>query len=188
MQLDQHRHAGYQPEEDTSSSSDPSPTRTTPNDTGSRQRRFGLAAALGRFLGNNPPIAIYCYDGSRIGPDDSDTTLVVRSPDALRYVLTAPGELGFARAYVSGELDVEGDIFDALELRDTPARRAARRRASGSSWRSVAGVSTACGRCRRRPRRRGCAAGATRRSATRPRSRITTTSRTTSTGWCSVRR
>ena len=119
MQLDQHRHAGYQPEEDTSSSSDPSPTRTTPNDTGSRQRRFGLAAALGRFLGNNPPIAISCYDGSRIGPDDSDTTLFVRSPDALRYVLTAPGEIGIARAYVSGLIDVEGDMFAALELRHT---------------------------------------------------------------------
>jgi cyclopropane-fatty-acyl-phospholipid synthase len=117
MQLDQHRHAGYQPEEATSSSSDPDPTRTAPNGTGSRERRFGLAAALGRFLGDNPPIAISCYDGSRIGADDSDTTLFVRSPDALRYVLTAPGEIGIARAYVSGLIDVEGDMFAALELR-----------------------------------------------------------------------
>ncbi len=29
-----------------------------------------------------------------------------------------PGELGFARAYVAGELDLEGDIFEALALRD----------------------------------------------------------------------
>jgi cyclopropane-fatty-acyl-phospholipid synthase len=81
-------------------------------------RNFGLAAAIGRLLGNDLPVAVECYDGSRIGPGDSDSTLVVRSPLALRYALTAPGELGFARAYVSGELDVEGDIFDVLALRD----------------------------------------------------------------------
>ena len=56
--------------------------------------------------------------GASVGPRDAATRLVVRSPDALRYILTAPGELGFARAYVAGELDVEGDIFDALELRE----------------------------------------------------------------------
>jgi cyclopropane-fatty-acyl-phospholipid synthase len=81
-------------------------------------RKFGLAAAIGRLLGGEPPVAIECYDGSRIGPDDSASMLVVRSSTALRYVLTAPGELGFARAYVSGELDVEGDIFEVLALRD----------------------------------------------------------------------
>ncbi len=83
-----------------------------------RNRNFGLAAAIGRLLGGQPPVAVECYDGSRIGPEDSASMLVVRSPLALRYVLTAPGELGFARAYVSGELEVEGDIFEVLALRD----------------------------------------------------------------------
>jgi cyclopropane-fatty-acyl-phospholipid synthase len=93
--------------------------RTIPDRTSStRNRNFGLAAAIGRLLGGEPPVAIECYDGSRIGPADSASQLVVRSPLALRYVLTAPGELGFARAYVSGELDVEGDIFEVLALRD----------------------------------------------------------------------
>ena len=106
MQLDQH----------TPVDSRSAPGTATP-ESGSRLRAFGLAAAIGRFLGSNPPIAVECYDGSRIGPDDAASTLVVRSPDALRYVLTAPGEIGIARAYVSGALDVEGDMFDALELR-----------------------------------------------------------------------
>jgi len=79
---------------------------------------YGVAAAIGRLLGGDPPIAVACYDGSRIGPADADTTLVVRSPNALRYALTAPGELGIARAYVAGELDIDGDIFEALSLRD----------------------------------------------------------------------
>ena len=98
----------------------PCSSRSAPRHRGSpaRNRNFGLAAAIGRLLGGNPPVAIECYDGSRIGPVDSASKLVVRSPLALRYVLTAPGELGFARAYVAGELDVEGDIFEVLSLRD----------------------------------------------------------------------
>jgi cyclopropane-fatty-acyl-phospholipid synthase len=83
-----------------------------------RAQSFGVASAIGRLLGNDPPIAIACYDGSRIGPDDAEATLVVKSPNALRYALTAPGELGIARAYVAGDLDVEGDIFSALALRE----------------------------------------------------------------------
>jgi cyclopropane-fatty-acyl-phospholipid synthase len=84
----------------------------------SAPRTNGLAEAIAGLLGADPPIAIDCYDGSHLGPLDRATRIVVRSPKALRYVLTAPGELGFARAYVAGEIDVEGDIFDALLLRD----------------------------------------------------------------------
>ena len=119
MQLDQHTDTGHHPTSHTTSSqSTPTIDRPDAHPARSRSRPFGVAAAIGRFLGGDPPIAIACYDGSRIGPDDADTTLVVRSPNALRYALTAPGELGIARAYVSGELDVEGDIFAALALRD----------------------------------------------------------------------
>src|SRR5437016_6145437 len=85
--------------------------------SGSHARPFGLAAAIGRVLGGSSPIAIECYDGSRIGPDDADTALVIKSPKALQYAVTAAGEIGVARAYVSGELDVKGDIFEALALR-----------------------------------------------------------------------
>jgi cyclopropane-fatty-acyl-phospholipid synthase len=81
-------------------------------------RSFGLAAAIEKVLGGSSPIAIECYDGSRIGPADAPTALILRSPKALQYALTAPGELGIARAYVSGELDVRGDIFEALALRE----------------------------------------------------------------------
>ena len=42
--------------------------------------------------------------------------IVLRSPDALRRIATAPGELGFARAYVAGDLDIEGDLYEALAL------------------------------------------------------------------------
>jgi len=81
-------------------------------------RPFGLAAAIAGFLGTDIPIAIECYDGSHLGPPGTTSRIVVRSPKALRYVLTGPGEIGFARAYVAGEVDVEGDIFEVLALRD----------------------------------------------------------------------
>jgi cyclopropane-fatty-acyl-phospholipid synthase len=43
---------------------------------------------------------------------------VIRSPDALRRIVTAPGELGLARAYVSGDMELQGSIWALLELRD----------------------------------------------------------------------
>ena len=78
----------------------------------------GLAGIIADLLGTDLPVRIDCYDGTTVGPPDASTRLVVRSEDAIRYILTAPGELGFARAYVAGALEIDGDIFDALELRD----------------------------------------------------------------------
>ena len=92
--------------------------RPTPYAPGPRPQPVGLAAAIAGFLGAELPVRIDCYDGSSLGPAGSETRIVVRSPKALRYVVSSPGELGFARAYVAGEIDLEGDIFDALQLRD----------------------------------------------------------------------
>jgi cyclopropane-fatty-acyl-phospholipid synthase len=78
------------------------------------ERDAGLAAIIEDLLGGG--LAVAGYDGSRAGPSDAVATLVVRSPDALRRMLTAPGELGLVRAYVAGDLDVEGDIYAALDL------------------------------------------------------------------------
>jgi cyclopropane-fatty-acyl-phospholipid synthase len=78
-----------------------------------------VARALEAVLGPDLPIAVRAYDGSRLGPADPPATLLVRSPVVFRRLITAPGELGLGRAYVSGELDVEGDLYAALAaLRD----------------------------------------------------------------------
>jgi cyclopropane-fatty-acyl-phospholipid synthase len=74
-----------------------------------------VAAALEVVLGPDLPIAVRAYDGSRLGPEEAPATLLVRSPAVFRRMLTAPGELGLGRAYVSGELDIEGDVYAALE-------------------------------------------------------------------------
>jgi cyclopropane-fatty-acyl-phospholipid synthase len=77
---------------------------------------LSVADLLAELLGTDLPVAVSAYDGSVLGPRDARTTLVVRSPDALRRIVTAPGELGFGRAYVAGDLDVDGDIFDVIAL------------------------------------------------------------------------
>jgi cyclopropane-fatty-acyl-phospholipid synthase len=80
--------------------------------------RMPLGTVIEDLLGTDLPVAVVGYDGSRVGPPDPPATVVVRSPNALRRILTAPGELGFSRAYVAGDLDIEGDVFAALTLRD----------------------------------------------------------------------
>ena len=77
-----------------------------------------LGSLLSDVLGHNLPVRITAYDGTDLGPPDAEATIVLRSPDALRRVVTAPGELGLARAYVAGDLDVEGDIHAALQLHE----------------------------------------------------------------------
>ncbi|MBA3431648.1 MAG: class I SAM-dependent methyltransferase [Actinobacteria bacterium] len=77
-----------------------------------------LAPVLRHFVGDSRVAAFGFWDGSRLGPEDAPATLHLRSADALRRLLWAPNELGLARAYVSGDLDIEGDIFGALELRN----------------------------------------------------------------------
>jgi cyclopropane-fatty-acyl-phospholipid synthase len=73
------------------------------------------APMLGRLLGG-APIEVTAYDGSRHGPAGAPVRVVLRSPKALSYLLTAPGQLGMARAYVAGELDIDGDLYQALSL------------------------------------------------------------------------
>ena len=72
-----------------------------------------LAAALAPVVGGELPVRLTAWDGSVAGPNDAPS-VVIRSPQALRRILWHPGELGAAQAYVTGELDVEGDLDAAL--------------------------------------------------------------------------
>jgi cyclopropane-fatty-acyl-phospholipid synthase len=77
-----------------------------------------LAELVAELLGPDPLVAVELHDGSVLGPAEAPARIVFRSPAVLRRLLTAPGELGFGRAYVAGELDVEGDVYAALELQE----------------------------------------------------------------------
>jgi cyclopropane-fatty-acyl-phospholipid synthase len=71
------------------------------------------------LLGGEPAIALRFWDGSTLGrdPDLAPATIVVRSPQALRRMLWAPGELGLARSYVTGDIEIEGDVYSVLDVR-----------------------------------------------------------------------
>ena len=79
---------------------------------------MALAPVVAEILGGDLPVAFEAYDGSRAGPEGAATTVVIRSPDALRRIVTVPGELGVARAYVAGEIDIRGEIWGLMALRD----------------------------------------------------------------------
>lgn len=92
----------------------PTLTRTTAPGSVSDQ----LVPVVSRLLGREMPIGLRAWDGSQAGPVDPPVTVVVHRPRALQHMLWAPGELGLARAYVAGDLDLEGDIYALLGIRD----------------------------------------------------------------------
>ncbi|MGA5123864.1 class I SAM-dependent methyltransferase [Streptomyces pseudogriseolus] len=74
-----------------------------------------LRGILEQLLGSPLPVRIRAWDGSEAGPPQTPV-LVVRNRRALRRLLFKPGELGLARAWVAGDLTVEGDLYTALDL------------------------------------------------------------------------
>ncbi len=73
-----------------------------------------LKSLFEQLLGTSVPVRIRAWDGSEAGPPEAPT-LVVRNRRALRRLLWKPGELGMARAWVSGDLGIEGDLYAALD-------------------------------------------------------------------------
>jgi len=79
-----------------------------------------LRPLLAVLLGDHPAVRFEMWDGSWVGPASTGDVVRLRSPEALRRILWSPDELGIARAYVAGDIDVEGDVFSVLEaLRDS---------------------------------------------------------------------
>jgi cyclopropane-fatty-acyl-phospholipid synthase len=75
---------------------------------------MALAEVFEAFAGPDTPVEFTAYDGSHSGKEGSDVKVTVRSPVAVAYLAQAPGELGLARAYVAGHLDIDGDMYEAL--------------------------------------------------------------------------
>ena len=78
---------------------------------------ISVGQAFERFLGDDVPVRVVAWDGSAGGAADG-VTVRLHSPRALSYLLTAPGELGLARAYLQDELTIDGmdqgDPYDVL--------------------------------------------------------------------------
>jgi len=87
----------------TRPTSDPDTTREQPG-LPTHNRRPGVADAIVQVL--DGPLRVLGYDGSAAGPVDAPVELIINDKRAIAYMVRAPGELGFARAYVSGAMDV----------------------------------------------------------------------------------
>ncbi len=90
--------------------------------TGGVANRFApLAARLEGRLSGGIPFAVRFWDGSELRPErgeGSGDTLLIRDSRALAFVATAPNQLGLGRAWVAGDLDVDGDLERALRAGD----------------------------------------------------------------------
>jgi len=75
---------------------------------------MALADVFERIAGPDAPVEFRAYDGSSAGAAGAEIRITVKSPVAVSYLAQAPGTLGLARAYVSGHLDVDGDMYIAL--------------------------------------------------------------------------
>ena len=65
-------------------------------------------------LGGDIAVRVRCWDGSELGPADARVRLTIVRRRALRRMMWAPNELGIARAYVSGDIEIDGDLFEGM--------------------------------------------------------------------------
>lgn len=84
--------------------------RPTAPRTGAAHRLLPLAE---RILGARLPLRLRAWDGSIAGPEGAPV-VVLRSRRALRRLIWQPDELGLAQAYITGDIDIEGDLADGL--------------------------------------------------------------------------
>ncbi|CQD05454.1 cyclopropane-fatty-acyl-phospholipid synthase [Mycobacterium europaeum] len=97
-------------------------------------RKMSMAEILEVFAATGRhPLKFTAYDGSTAGSKDAELGLDLRTPRGATYLATAPGELGLARAYVAGDLDLYGvhpgdpyellkTLTDRVQFKRPPAR------------------------------------------------------------------
>ena len=82
--------------------------------------RLSLAEVFEALVDRPVPLRFTAYDGSATGPEDAEIGMALKNERGLAYLVTAPGDLGMARAYVSGDLDLHGvhpgDPYEAMVL------------------------------------------------------------------------
>ncbi len=70
--------------------------------------RLSVAEAIERLMKEGLPFRFEAFDGSVAGPEDAAFTMRLLNERGLAYLLTAPGDLGFGRAVVAGDLELVG--------------------------------------------------------------------------------
>ena len=75
---------------------------------------MGLASLFADLVEPTIPVRFEAFDGSSWGSTDPEATISLRSVSAIQYLATAPGDVGLARAFTTGAIEVDGDLFAAL--------------------------------------------------------------------------
>ena len=86
----------------------------TPTPTSAR-----AAAILRQIFGGLPAsFAFRLWDGRevRVGPGAPVCTAVIKSPETFLDLIRNPSPYNFAEAYVQSRLDLEGDLFQAMDV------------------------------------------------------------------------
>jgi cyclopropane-fatty-acyl-phospholipid synthase len=102
-------------------------------ETPAPDKRLTLAEILEIFAAGRMPLKFTAYDGSSAGPEEATIGLDLLTPRGTTYLATAPGELGLARAYVSGDVELHGvhpgdpyellrALADKMDFKRPPAR------------------------------------------------------------------
>ena len=94
--------------------------------------KLSLAESVQLLAGGDLPLQFSAYDNSTAGPAEAQFGLHLENPRGTTYLATAPGELGLARAYISGDLRLlgvhPGDPYEllnamaAFDVKRPPAR------------------------------------------------------------------
>ena len=104
---------------------------------GAGQPRMNMGEILEALTDAPLPFRFTAYDGSSSGPTDAEVALHLRTQRGATFLATAPGSLGMARAYVSGDLEVDGahpadpyhllaDVINGITWRKPDARTVTR--------------------------------------------------------------
>ena len=83
---------------------------------------MAVADFVAGVFDGEPPFRIEAYDGSVAGPLDAPLTVRFLRQDAITRALTRPGELGIARAYVAGDIELDGALDSLFSLEVPPLR------------------------------------------------------------------
>ncbi len=85
---------------------------------------MSVASVVAQLFGGTPPFSVEAFDGSVVTPPANspagEITLKILTPDALVRVLRRPGELGLVRAFVAGDIDLDGDLDALFDLEVPP--------------------------------------------------------------------
>ncbi|WP_370618082.1 hypothetical protein [Mumia sp. Pv 4-285] len=90
-----------------------------------------LVDLLVQVYGEAPPVTLTAWDGSRVEPESGEVAIEARieSRRTVRRLMWSPGQEGIARAYIAGELTIDGDLETAVRLMRDYVEHASAKRA-----------------------------------------------------------